>query len=321
MTREHPFVVACVPAYCEEGTIARVVLAAQRYVQKVVVCDDGSPDMTAEIAEKLGAHVVRHDVNRGKGHALKTLFGEAMKFNADVVILLDGDGQHDPHEIPNLLEPVLQAKADLVIGSRYANDNVVEAPLYRRLGLRVLNYLHNKVNRLHISDAECGFKALSRKALNAVCLFDHGGYGVDAEMVSLARKNGINIVEVPVSVKYKELKRTSKKMPLAHGGELVGNLLRLVMEARPLRYLGLPGAMLLFLGMAAIVYMTSSYNQTGALSMHAMIVALGSTVAGLLLVLAAFQLFSLQRIRDRIADLEGYRVSRTDSHQERQDVE
>jgi glycosyltransferase involved in cell wall biosynthesis len=309
MTREDPFVVACIPTYCEESTIARIVLAAQRYVHKVVVCDDGSKDMTADIAERLGAHVVRHDTNRGKGHALKTLFGEAMKFNADVVILLDGDGQHDPHEIPNLLEPILQLKADLVVGSRYANENPVEAPLYRRLGLRVLNYLHNKVNKLHVSDAECGFKALSRKALNAVCFFDHGGYGVDAEMVSLARKNGISIVEVPVDVKYKELGRTSKKTPLAHGGELIANLLRIVIEEHPLKYLGLPGALALLVGILAAVYMVFSFNSTNVLSVHAMVVSVGSTVTGLLLVVAGLILWGLQLVRSRIADLRLYTTS------------
>ncbi len=312
MTKKNPSVVACIPAYCEEGTIARVVLSAKKYVDKVLVCDDGSTDMTGEIAENLGAIVVRHDRNRGKGHALKTLFGTAMKFNADIIVILDGDGQHNPDDIPNVIRPILQSKADLVVGSRYANEARIEAPFYRRLGLRVLNYLHTKVNKLPVSDAQCGFRALSRKALDAVGFFEHKGYGVDAEMLSLAKKNGINIVEVPVTVKYKGLKKTSKKTPLAQGGELLANLLRLVMEERPLLYLGLPGAILLFLGMLAAVYMVLSFNASkeGLLSLHAMIVALGSTASGLVLIVAAFMLYGLRRISDKITDLRMYNRSR-----------
>lgn len=310
INRKNPFIVACIPAYCEEGTIAKVILSAQRYVDKVLVCDDGSTDMTTEIAEKVGAIVVRHDRNRGKGHALKSLLGTAMKLNADVIVLIDGDGQHNPDDIPNLIWPILESKADFVVGSRYANRGKIEAPLYRRLGLRLLNYLHKKVNKLPVSDAECGFRALSRKALDAICFFEHGGYGVDAEMLSLAKKNGINIVEVAVAVKYKGLKKTSKKTPLVHGGELIVNLLRLVIDESPLKYLGVPGAILLLIGMSAAVYLVLSFNSTRILSLQAMMVTLGSTVAGLLLVVTAFILWGLQRIREKIADLRMYRDSR-----------
>ena len=301
--------VACIPAYCEEGTIARVVLSAQKYVDKVVVCDDGSTDMTGEIAEKLGAVVVRHERNRGKGHALKSLLGAAVKFDADVIVLIDGDGQHSPDEIPVLIEPILESKAELVVGSRYINGAGVETPLYRRFGLRLLNFLHRRVNKLPVSDAQCGFRALSRKALDAVCFFEQGGYGADVEMLSLAKKNGINIVDVPVTIRYKGLKKTSKKTPLAHGGELIANLLRIVIEESPLKYLGVPGAILLVIGMLAAVYMVLGFNSTKLVSLHAMIVTMGSTVAGLLLVVTAFILFGLQRIRNRITDLGIFRNS------------
>lgn len=309
MTRENPLVVACIPAYREEDTIAKVILSAQKYVDEVIVCDDGSGDMTGEIAEKLGAIVVRHDRNQGKGRALKTLLGTAMKLNADVTVLIDGDGQHSPSDIPNLIEPILVLKADLVVGSRFGNEKEMEVPLYRRLGLRFLNYLHKKVSKLPINDAECGFRALSRKALDAVYFFEHGGYGVDAEIVSLAKKNGINIVEVPIAVKYKGLKKTSKKTPLFHGGELFANLLRIVIEESPLKYLGVPGAILLVIGMLAAIYMVLGFNSTQYVSLDAMIITMGSTVAGLLLVVTAFILFGLQRMRSRITDLVMFRNS------------
>ncbi|MFQ5759231.1 MAG: glycosyltransferase family 2 protein, partial [Candidatus Bathyarchaeia archaeon] len=108
MNKDRPFVVAAIPAYDEEKTIARVVLQAQRYVDRVVVCDDGSRDLTAKIAEKLGAEVIRHERNMGYGASIQSLFRKARELNADVMITLDGDGQHNSGEIPMLVEPVLE---------------------------------------------------------------------------------------------------------------------------------------------------------------------------------------------------------------------
>jgi len=304
MTSKDPLVVACIPAYCEENTIAGVVLSAQEYVDKIIVCDDGSTDMTGKIAEKLGAIVVRHNRNQGKGQAIKTLLETATKLNADIIVLIDADGQHNPNDIPNLIKPILESKADLVLGSRYANQTKIEAPLYRRLGLRLINYLDKKINKLPVADAECGFRALSKKALQATSFFEHTGYGVDVEMLSLAKKNGINIVEIPVVVKYRGLKKTSKKKPLLHGGELIANLLRLVMEERPLLYAGVPATVLLLIGISAAVYLVVSFNSTRTLSLHSMVIAVGSSLGGLLLGMTAIILYSLKRINSKITDFE-----------------
>jgi len=103
-----PFVVACIPSFNEEKTIARVVLLAQKYVDCVVVCDDGSGDLIGEVAGALGAVVVRHEGNRGKGVALRSAFLRAKELKPDVVVVLDADGQHDPNEIPRLVEPVIR---------------------------------------------------------------------------------------------------------------------------------------------------------------------------------------------------------------------
>ena len=121
-----PVVVAAIPAYNEEKTIARVVLQAQRHVDSVLVCDDGSEDLTTEIAERLGATVMRHERNLGKGAALKSLFEMALEVNADVVVTLDADGKHNPSEIPLFISQVLDGDADIVLGSRYTTSNPVQ---------------------------------------------------------------------------------------------------------------------------------------------------------------------------------------------------
>ena len=128
-----PFTIACIPAFNEEGRIASVIVRARRRVDAVVVCDDGSGDLTGEIAEGLGAVVVRHGRNLGKGAALRSAFLRARELGADVVVMLDADGQHDPEEIPGLVEPILKGAADMVVGSRYAEGSKTDAPLYRAI--------------------------------------------------------------------------------------------------------------------------------------------------------------------------------------------
>ena len=128
-----PLIVAAIPAFNVEKTIARLVLETQKFVDVVLVCDDGSTDCTAEIAERMGADVIRHERNLGYGAAIKTLFSMARELNADVLVTLDGDGQHDPREIPRLIEPVLENNADIVLGSRFLGDKEKdnEVPRYR----------------------------------------------------------------------------------------------------------------------------------------------------------------------------------------------
>jgi len=112
-----PFVVVGIPAFNEERTIAKVVLESQRFADKVVVCDDGSSDMTAEIAERLGADVARHERNLGYGAAIQSLFRRARELGADVLVTLDTDGQHDPSEVSDVVKPIVEGKADVVVGS------------------------------------------------------------------------------------------------------------------------------------------------------------------------------------------------------------
>jgi len=132
-----PVTVVGIPAFNEEKTIARVVLEAQKYADKVVVCDDGSSDMTAEIAERLGADVARHERNLGYGAAIQSLFRRARE--------LDADGQHDPREVPNVVKPVLEGNG--VIGSRFVDErSTYTMPWYRRAGVKFITRLARKTN-------------------------------------------------------------------------------------------------------------------------------------------------------------------------------
>ena len=161
-----PFVVVGIPAFNEEKAIARVILEAQKFADAVVVCDDGSTDLTAEIAERLGADVIKHERNSGYGAAIRSLFGRARELGADVLVTLDADGQHDANEIPNVLKPILQNKADIVVGSRFIDaQGTTEMPLYRRFGAKIITKLVNGSSKNGISDAQSGFRAYNRQTM------------------------------------------------------------------------------------------------------------------------------------------------------------
>jgi glycosyltransferase involved in cell wall biosynthesis len=294
--------VAVIPAYNEERSIAKVILRAKPYVDEVIVCDDGSTDMTSLIAEAVGARVVRHSERRGKGEALRTLSKEVMELDADIIVTLDGDGQHDPDEIPMLLKPIEAGESDLVVGSRYVDGGKMDAPLYRRLGLRVINFLYKKFAGVRTKDTQSGFRVYSQKAFEFLMQCDAKGYGMEGEQLALAAKNGLRVMEVPISVKYNGTVRNSKKSPLLHGADLVFTLFRLVVEGRPLLYLGLPGMGLMGIGMVLGVYLLWMFNTSRYFSIPVAILTVGASMAGMLLVIAAITFHGLKRINAKLTN-------------------
>ena len=154
-------IVVVIPAYNEERTIAKVVLQAKRHVDLVMVIDDGSVDMTGDIARGLGAKVLRNEVNLGKGEALRRVFKETLTLKPEVTVALDADGQHDPDEIPKLVKPIVDGEADVVVGSRYVEGASTDAPTYRKMGLRVIEGLGRSAIKVPIRDTQSGFRAYS----------------------------------------------------------------------------------------------------------------------------------------------------------------
>jgi len=289
-------IVACIPAYNEEKTIARVVLQTAKLVDRVIVCDDGSSDMTAEIAERLGAEVIRHERNMGKGTALRELFGAAQQLNPNVMVVLDADGQHDPAEIPKLVEPLERGVADFVIGSRYVKGGRMDAPLYRRFGLGLINSFSKRLVKSAVKDTQSGFRAFSIGALRELDGSESEGFGIESEQISLALKKGLRVVEVPVTIRYRGLPKTSKKPSLSMGGEIISTILRLVVEERPLLYLGVPGGILLIVAAILGTYLLVVFNATRYFSIPIAIVILGAGLTGMTLMIAGLTLYGLNRI-------------------------
>jgi len=195
-----PKIIAAIPCFNNEHFITELVSSARKYVDEVVVIDDGSYDGTAEAARAAGALVINHGKNRGYGEAIKSCF-EAAKANAAcALVILDGDGQHNANEIPRLLEPVIRGEADIVIGSRFLT-NEQNMPKYRKFGISVITFLWNFGSKMKVSDAQSGFRAYSKKIFGNSSLFEEG-MSVSIETLEKARMKGAIIKEVPISCNY-----------------------------------------------------------------------------------------------------------------------
>jgi len=277
-----PFVVACIPAFNEERTIAGVVVRTMKFVDRVVVCDDGSGDLTGEISGGLGAVVVRHERNMGYGAALRSLFAEALRLGADVVVTLDGDGQHDPEEIPRLVERLEAVDADIVIGSRFLEGGGSEAPGWRSAGIRLITELAS--NGLEVTDAQSGFRAYSRRALESLVLTEEG-MGVSTEILLKAGKKGLRVAEVPVRVSYFESSSTHN--PVMHGLGVVLSTVKHLSIRRPLLFYGVPGFISLMTAFVFGVWTLQIYAATRRIVTNIALIAFGATMVGLMLMTTA----------------------------------
>ena len=212
-------VVAIIPAYNEEKALADVIGKTLGHVDEVIVVDDGSSDKTSEVAIEAGARVIKHSVNLGKGEALKSGF-KAIGDDS-IIITIDGDGQHNPSEIPDLVRPIVEDGADLVNGSRYMNGPEENTPAYRRVGQKVLDIATNISAGTKVTDSQSGFRAFSPQSKN-VFRFKDTGFGIESEMLVDASEAGLKIVEVPITVRY-DLDGSTKD-PITHGVGVLFNI-------------------------------------------------------------------------------------------------
>jgi hypothetical protein len=295
-------VVVGIPAYNEEKTIARVVLGAQKHAHIVIVCDDGSSDLTGEIADRLGAVVVRHEANLGYGAALQSLFKRAKELNADVLVTLDSDGQHNPEEIPRLVKPIEIGVAEVVLGSRFLDETgTADMPMYRQLGVKVITKLANgSGGKNGISDAQSGFRAYSKLAIQQLSMFENG-MSASVELLRAAKKSKLKLCEVPVSCKYATAgAETSTKHPMTHGLGLITSLIKLVVEDRPLPYLGVPGIISLIAGTLFGVWMMELYVESHQITTNVALASICFILIGFFLLSTSITLYAITRLSKRI---------------------
>jgi len=222
-------IVVGIPAFNEEQAIAEVVRGSLPHAASVVVIDDGSTDLTPIRAVRAGATVIRHRANCGKGAAVSALFQYAMEHHADVLVLLDGDGQHDPTEIPAVAAPCLAGWADIVVGSRFIVAES-ETPFVRRVGQSAFNVMTSLATGVRCSDSQSGFRAFSRRAFCAMRLSETS-FSVECEMQFECRARGLTLAEVPISCRYDA---PPKRNILIHGWDVFSRLSAMTARRRTL---------------------------------------------------------------------------------------
>lgn len=252
------------------------------FVDEVLVVDDGSDDRTAEVAKQANAIVYRHEVNGGKGVAIKAAIRYARSKGFGVLVLLDGDGQHDPENIPGLLAPIVNGEADLVLGCRDRDSS--KMPRYRRFGMRILDVLTGLAGMDDIRDSQSGFRALSRTAIESLEI-EEPQFSVESEMLIEAKEKGLRIAEAPIKVRYDV--DGSTKGPFVHGIGVVDRILRIIAVRRPLLFFGVPGAAMFIIGLWLGFETIEVYNAIGLFAVGKALLALIFLMLGALSVFTA----------------------------------
>jgi len=285
--------IAGIPAYDEEKYIGTIVLKTRQYVDEVIVVDDGSTDNTCSVASLAGATVIRHDKNMGKGAAIQSILAEARKKNPDILILLDADFQHDPNEIPILIKPIISDGFDLAIGSREQQRGKI--PRYRRTGQRVLSYFSRILSKEKVIDSECGYRALSPRAIAELKLRQKG-FAIETEMIAAATEKGLKITEVPISAIY--TKDSSTLNPLSHGVGVLAWILTMISQRRPLLFFGIPGVVLVAAGLYLGIWVIDVANAGGGLPLGRAMIAILFVLTGIFGIFTGIILNAISQLRD-----------------------
>jgi len=278
-----------IPAYNEEKNIAKIIVKLKKTVDQIIVCDDGSTDSTSEIAESLGATVVKHAKNSGYGMAIRSIFLKSREINADILVTLDADGQHKIEDINKIIKPVVDGEADISIGSRFLKEDN-NTPGYRKLGVKIITKVTNSSLSEKITDAQSGFRAYNNKVLQSLTPAD-SGMGISTEILIKSSNLGLKIVEVPTEIQYEG--DTSTQNPVSHGTEVLMSTLKYISIERPLRFYGIPSAIFFVIGLTFTFLSIQYYAEIGRLNTNITLVAAGTLLIAIILIVTAILLYSL----------------------------
>ena len=293
-----------IPAYNEEKTIGKVIQEIPQDIEgideiKILVVNDGSTDNTAKVAEKAGAIVISHNKNKGLGVAFSTGIKECLKQKADIVVNIDADNQFDPKDIPKLVKPILEKKAEMVSGSRFEDKNSInQIPFIKKWGNKVFTLLLNILTKQHFTDTQCGFRAYSKEALLRLNLFGKFTYTQEV-FLDLVNK-GLKIQQVPIKVRYfKNRKAKISSSLIKYFLQTIIIILRTFRDYKPLVFFGISGIIIFGIGILfwfySFVYWIV-HSKTTPIRMY-FFVGTGLVTFGFLLIVLALIADMLKRIR------------------------
>ena len=250
----------CIPAFNEEKTIGEIVEKSLQYADNVIVCNDGSTDNTEKKAKEKGAIIINHKKNLGYGAAIISLFEEARKQNAEIMVTLDGDGQHDPAEIPDLVKALTENKVDVVIGSRFLGKKT-NSPVYRKTGIKIITSASNLGTDFKVTDSQSGFRVYSKKAIDLIHPTEEG-MSVSTEILLKISNWDLSIAETPITVSYEG--ETSTHRPVPQGVSVLMNTLKFISVKHPITFYGIPGIAMIISGLVFGVQFLDEYlyNET-----------------------------------------------------------
>ena len=278
-----------IPAYNEEKNIAKIIVQLKKVADQIIVCDDGSTDLTSRIAESLGTIVIKHPKNLGYGSAIRSIFLKSREINSEVLVTIDSDGQHKIEDIEKVVKPVVDGQADISIGSRFL-DKHDNAPKYRKLGINIITKVTNSSLSEKITDAQSGFRAYNNKVLQALTPSD-SGMGISTEILIKSSNLGFKIAEVPTEIQYEG--DTSSQNPVSHGTGVLLSTLKYISIERPLRFYGIPSFILFTIGLIFTFFATQYYAEVGRLNTNLTLIAAGTLVIAVILIVTAILLYSL----------------------------
>lgn len=278
-----------IPAYNEEKTIGDVVKKSLKHSDKVLVVDDGSTDDTIKIAQENGATVISHKKNQGYGAAVITIFERARQENADILTIIDGDGQHDPEQISLLVNTLQENNVDVVIGSRFL-DEKSSTPGYRKRGIKIITSAANFGADFKVSDAQSGFRAYSKRAIESIHPTETG-MSVSTEILLKISNKGLSVAEVPITVSYDG--KTSSEHPVPHGITVLMNTLKFVSVKHPIPFYGFPGVVLVIIGSILGYQFLDAYLSKQVIFLGSLMAAIILFLVGTILCVTAVILFSM----------------------------
>ena len=285
-------VVIGIPAYNEEKNIAKIIVKLQNIANKIIVCNDGSTDLTSEISNKMGAIVINHPKNLGYGAAIKSLFSKARELDADVLITFDADGQHRIEDINKVLEPIEHNNADIVIGSRFL-DKKMKIPAYRKFGINAITKMSNITTKKKITDSQSGFRAYNKKSLQEIIPSDNG-MGVSTEILIKANKKSLRVIEVSITILYEG--ETSTHNPVSHGMSVMLSTMKFISIEHPLKFYGIPGLIFLLTGFIFIIWTLQIYTEYNSIITNIALVGIGATIVAMMFLMTSIILYSLVNV-------------------------